>query len=601
MIEFIALESEPHGSFQQDITYPQAVPAVNLTTALLNLQMQTFQSYFGQGVLYLRLAATATKDKLLINGQPLELAALPALVWVKVDISSYTINGVNKLQVGLNTVNQKLQLKIPYPVLVDQTKQYQKNNGFKLIDTLIENEIAAGFPSAQLVVIHNGAIVKQKSYGRVNRYSQTGQMLTAAPRVTDGTLYDIASNTKMWATNLALQKLVYEQQLDLKAKIASIFPIFKDQPDDQIKGKNDLTVQDLLEHQAGFPADPQYFDNHDPLAARIYTQDRSQILAKISATPLSYQPGTKTIYSDVDYMLLGLIIEKITGQREDEYVFKNIYEPLGLLHITFNPLAHGFNREQIAATELDGNTFAGCNYFNHVRTNTIQGEVHDSKAYYTMKGVSGHAGLFSNAADLAVLAQMVLNYGGYARQQFFDLNTLAEFAKPKSADPTFGLGWRRQADDGYARIFSNQPGSNTIGHTGWTGTVTLVDFQREIAIILLTNKRNSPIINQQTKDFAGSHYLVGKYGDLISLVYAALDEDSVAANDQKLWDLLRSKYIQIVIQPAAAVQADKQDLAALYQTVIDRAQSNHDICQLLQSSLGIEIKQFLAEDLGEKS
>lgn len=272
-----------------------------------------------------------------------------------------------------------------------------------------------------------------------------------------------------------------------------------------------------------------------------------------------------------------------------------------MLHITFNPLAHGFNREQIAATELDGNTFAGCNYFNHVRTNTIQGEVHDSKAYYTMKGVSGHAGLFSNAADLAVLAQMVLNYGGYARQQFFDLNTLAEFAKPKSADPTFGLGWRRQADDGYARIFSNQPGSNTIGHTGWTGTVTLVDFQREIAIILLTNKRNSPIINQQTKDFAGSHYLVGKYGDLISLVYAALDEDSVAANDQKLWDLLRSKYIQIVIQPAAAVQADKQDLAALYQTVIDRAQSNHDICQLLQSSLGIEIKQFLAEDLGEKS
>ncbi|MDF7683262.1 penicillin binding protein PBP4B [Lactobacillus sp. ESL0679] len=593
-VTFKRLEGEPQGAFQVNAIYPEKVPLANVATALLNNQMQYFTSYQGQGELDILLEKPVDLS-LFINGQEISLAQLPVKVWLALDLSKLTVNGRNKLQLAGTFNEGKVHLKIPFLVLQNHAEDTENrdNDGFNLIDNLINNQIKFGFPSAQLVVVHNGQIVKQSTYGRVNSYSPDGKRLTTAPKVTDETLYDIASNTKMWATNLALQKLVYEKKLTIKSRVADIFPEFKDQSQDKIKGKDDLTIQDILEHQAGFPADPQYFDNHNELADKIYTQNRDEILAKIIATPLSYQPGTKTIYSDVDYMLLGLIIEKITGQREDDYVRENIYQPLGLKHIAFNPLQHGFQRAETAATELDGNTFAGTADFNHVRTTTIQGEVHDSKAYYTMKGISGHAGLFSNATDLAVLAQLVLNHGGYGRKQLFDLDTLAEFAKPKSTDPTFGLGWRRQADSGYARIFSNAPTANTIGHTGWTGTLSLVDFEQQTVIILLTNKRNSPLIDGQKKDFVGDHYLVGKYGDIVSLVYSALDGDSFAANNQKLWGLIQTRYQQLSQQPELATLADKHDLAAIYQTLVDRSQQDVAAKNVLDSALGQKIKNFV--------
>ncbi|PNB76984.1 penicillin binding protein PBP4B, partial [Pseudomonas sp. FW305-BF6] len=108
-------------------------------------------------------------------------------------------------------------------------------------------------------------------------------------------------------------------------------------------------------------------------------------------------------YSDVDYMLLGTIVEKITGQKLDEYVENEIYKPLKLKDTVFNPLQKGFKPKEIAATELLGNTRDGVINFPNVRTYTLQGEVHDEKAFYSMGGVSGHAGLFSTTSDLAVL------------------------------------------------------------------------------------------------------------------------------------------------------------------------------------------------------
>ncbi len=112
-------------------------------------------------------------------------------------------------------------------------------------------------------------------------------------------------------------------------------------------------------------------------------------------------------------MLLGFIIEKITNKRLDQYVKEALYEPLGLKNVTFNPLDNGFKADGIAATELNGNTRDGLITFDNMRTDTIQGTVHDEKAYYAMGGISGHAGLFANASDLAVLVQTVMNRGGY--------------------------------------------------------------------------------------------------------------------------------------------------------------------------------------------
>ena len=330
-----------------------------------------------------------------------------------------------------------------------------------------------GFTSAQLVVARYGKIIKKTNYGNVNSYNKDGSRIKDGKAVDDNTLYDLASNTKMYATNLAIEKLVTDGQLDVSKKVQEYIPDFKDQEGDKILSKNDLTIREILEHQAGFPPDPQYHNrNYNPekpddpqpnANQKLYSQNRDEILQKIIKTPLQYVPGTKTAYSDVDYMLLGFIIEKITNKRLDQYVKEALYEPLGLKNVTFNPLDNGFKADGIAATKLNGNTRDGLITFDNMRTDTIQGTVHDEKAYYAMGGISGHAGLFANASDLAVLVQTVMNRGGYGNTMLFSEDVHDQFIKPKDTSVTYGLGWRRKGHIGYQWAFSpiaNAEGNN---------------------------------------------------------------------------------------------------------------------------------------------
>ncbi|WEV70634.1 penicillin binding protein PBP4B [Lactobacillus sp. ESL0785] len=577
------------------------------TWSLLNNVTRKFYGFAGQGYLYV-YSNNASKFGLYVNGKKVALKAVKPNSWTKINIARVTKNGNNSLQIARKgtSASDTLQIKVPYPTLVNQAKEKKnlQNNSFKLMDTLIKQEIKHGFSSAQIAIVHNGKIIKQSSYGLLDSYSESGERLTTGPKVNNSTLYDLASNTKMYATNFAIQKLVSEGKLDINAKVSSIFPDFQDKADDKIKGKSNLTIRDILMHQAGFPADPQYHNNnYDPTnpsvnkanANPVYTQDRSQALNKIIATPLNYVPGTKTIYSDVDYMLLGLIVEKITGQREDDYVEHNIYQPLGLTHTLYNPLQKGFTKNQITAAELNGNTRDHTISFNNVRTHTLQGEVHDEKAFYTMKGVSGHAGLFSNASDLAVLAQTVINRGGYGKHRIFDEDTLDEFIKPKSTDPSYGLGWRRQASGKYAWAFSNFADESTVGHTGWTGTLTVVDPKENTAVILLTNCRNTPIINakQTPNDFAGSHYRLAKYGDIVGLAFAGINHDSKNANNQKLISLVTQRYNEIVKNKGDQTFADKNDLAALYGSLKSRRKHGNNVDKFMKSHLGVTIKKFI--------
>ncbi|WP_198010594.1 serine hydrolase, partial [Clostridium sartagoforme] len=134
-------------------------------------------------------------------------------------------------------------------------------NTLDLIDTLINNDVKYGFTSAQLAVIKDGVLVKNSAYGTVNAYNKDGSLKTDSPKVTTDTLYDLASNTKMYSTNYAIQKLVSDGQINISDKITKYFPDFKDGENDPIKGKAGLTIQHLLEHQGGFPADPQYHNN----------------------------------------------------------------------------------------------------------------------------------------------------------------------------------------------------------------------------------------------------------------------------------------------------------------------------------------------------
>ncbi|AZB44853.1 penicillin binding protein PBP4B [Bacillus sp. FJAT-42376] len=393
--------------------------------------------------------------------------------------------------------------------------------GLRKVDKLILDEISQGFPGAALIVIKDGKIVKNEAYGYKKKYN--GLTLLERPeKMKRDTLFDLASNTKMYAANFALQRLVSQGKIKLEDRIQSYIPEFRDQETDVIKGKDTLRIIDVLHHTAGFPPDPQY---HNPKVSKnLFSQDRDLTISMISKTPLAYKPGTKNIYSDVDYMLLGAIIEKVTGRQLDEYVEKHLYRPLGLKDTVFNPLQKGFKPKDAAATELMGNTRDGVIDFPNIRTYTLQGEVHDEKAFYSMGGVSGHAGLFSNTHDMAVLLQTMLNGGSYGKKELFSKETAQEFVQPSSVNPTYGLGWRLNGNESMEWMFGPYASREAFGHTGWTGTVTIMDPAYNLGIVLLTNKKHSPLVDpaKDSNTFQGDQFVTGKYGSVVTAVYEAM-------------------------------------------------------------------------------
>jgi CubicO group peptidase (beta-lactamase class C family) len=411
-------------------------------------------------------------------------------------------------------------------------------DAFSLIDTIINNDVKNGFPGGQLVIWQNGKIIKNTNYGYTSNYNPNGTpfLQSDKQKVNNDTLYDLASNTKMYATNYALQKLVYENKLDINKKIQDYFPDFKDLETDKIKGKNTLTVQMLLHHVGGFPADPKYFDKNyiddstytdaNTKVNLYYSQNKSKTLEQIKKTPLIYTPGTQNLYSDVDYMLLGFLVEKISGMSLDKYVADNFYKPLGLSHITYSPLKNGFTKSDCAATELNGNSRDGkIDSFENIRKGVIQCEVHDEKAYYSMNEISGHAGLFSNATDLTKLASLMLTGGKANGKTFFDQKTIDLFTEPNTLSDTYGLGWRRQGDaKDYSAIFSDLASTKSFGHTGWTGTLTLIDPETNTIIVYLTNRKNTPVVSTEApfNEFAGDDFTAGWYEPIARLSYMAL-------------------------------------------------------------------------------
>jgi len=545
------LSEVPNADWQADIAFPDYLNYVDDTLIVNN--MYTFTSYQNQGKLYINAKPGVTSARIFINGFEMdttEICKNPGTNFV-VDYSKVAKNGRNTIQVTniepKNTaMKDGISLKIPYPQVMSGSAESVGMNKktLDLIDTLINNDVKYGFTSAQLAVIKDGVMVKNSAYGNVNSYNQDGTPKIDSPKVTTETLYDIASNTKMYATNYAIQKLVSDGKINISDKITKFFPQFADGENDPIKGKAGLTIQHLLEHQGGFPADPQYHNNKfnqqtqkpDPNVNNpLYSQDKAATIEMILKTPLQYAPGTKTVYSDVDYMLLGLIVEKVTGMNLDAYVENTFYKPLGLNNIVYNPLQKGFSKDNIAATELNGNTRDGAISFENIRKYTLQGEVHDEKAYYSMNGVSGHAGLFANASDLAKLAQVMLNDGGYGNNKFFSKNTIEEFTKRKSSSPTWGLGWWREGDNGRVWYFGTQSSSNTYGHQGWTGTLTVIDPESNLVIVLLTNKINSPLIDNtiNANMFLGNKFTTATLGTIPTLVYESIihnNDDAIDAN-----------------------------------------------------------------------
>ena len=558
----------PSWEWQKTASFPDWKNYTDDTLAMNS--MISFQGYHGQGRLMLDVSEETESFNLYVNGVKADLYGMGGIL--SVDFSAVAADGINTLQISNILplgLKKAVTVYIPYPEVLPGEGETGGIHplAIKLVEDLIASDIAWGFPSAQLAVVRNGRTVYENAWGKTNAYTPDGTPADSAPAVTKDTMYDLASVSKMFSVNYAVQKLVTDGTLDINTRVVDILgDAFAEDTldltyagsdpasdrDQQIAWKRELTVRQLLTHQAGFPVGPQYYNPDYDMAKQdwgasgsnlIYAVNREDTLKAIFRTPLLYEPDSRTLYSDVDYILLGFIVEKLTGERLDAYVKKTFYEPLGLEHTTFLPLENGFAAEDCAATELNGNTRDHHVSFPGIREETLQGQVHDENAWYCMEGVSGHAGLFSSASDLARLASVMIT-GGYGPYRFFSRNVLDLFIAPKSANyGQWGQGWWRQGDDQRVWYFGTQAGSDTVGHQGWTGTLVMVDPSRDLTIAYLTNKINSPLIDGSNLNrFRGNAYTASTLGFVPQILSIGLDENRDISG--QLMDLLADMTVE---------------------------------------------------------
>lgn len=545
--------SFPEAEWQLDVTFPDWKGDVNAAFAVNN--RVGFYCYEGQGKLYLSPDEKCDGFSIYVNGEKLDTGILVNGKEYVADISEITKNGLNSLQIS-NIGEGKVRAAIPYPIVIDGTPDEVgiSEEAFKCIDRIITSDIENGFSSAQLAVVKDGRLVYNKAWGNVRTYDEKGNPIKSDP-VTTETLYDLASNTKMYSVNYAIQHLLTNGEIELDKKICDILGegFYEDtikidyegydavSLDDNKRWKSELTVRDLLRHQGGFPPALQYFNDRYDNASQQFNSDNENILyvgtagdeatrentlKAIFGTPLMYEPGTQTIYSDIDYMLLCYCVEKITGQRMDDYLKETFFEPMGLEHITYNPLQNGFAKNDCAATELMGNSRDGNVDYSDIRTETIQGEVHDPNAFYCMAGVSGHAGLFSDASDLAKLASVMLT-GGYGDKKFFSQDVRDMFVAPKNeAFTSYGLGWWREGDHVRDKYFGTVTSSDTYGHQGFTGTLTVIDPDKNLVVVILTNKIHSQLLegDETLNQYKGNFYTTATLGFVSEILQIGMED-----------------------------------------------------------------------------
>ncbi|MFC6440894.1 penicillin binding protein PBP4B [Bowmanella sp. JS7-9] len=476
-----------------------------------------FFAYAGRGELIID-NRDATSAEILINDQLINISTpLSPHQHYRYDLGRRTRDGVNTLEVrNVQPEGASLTIRVPYPTLAAKTSNDKR---FAKVDALIKQEVADGFPGAVLMVMQHGQIIKHSAYGYQRKYADGGSLLPQPVPMTEDTLFDLASNTKMFATNLALMKLVSDGRLDVSLPISHYLPEYRD------NGRDIRLVRDLLTHSAGYAPQVGFHTPDNPLGKRFFSHDGDKTRRLLTQhVPFTSGRGQGHVYSDTDYMLLGVLIERIAGVPLDVYVESQIYHPLHLHHTMFNPVSKGIMPSQVAATEIHGTTRAGRVEHPGIRHYVLQGEVHDEKAWYAMQGVAGHAGLFSNGEDMAVLCQLLLNRGGYGQQHIFDPGVLDMFLSPEVDNATYGLGWRRAGNGQQRWHFGAYASPQAYGHTGWTGTVTVIDPAYDLAIVLLSNLRHSDIVEDEegNAEFVGKQFETGKYGSIVTLIYEAL-------------------------------------------------------------------------------
>lgn len=578
---------------QAEQTFP--IPMKEYDDSILPNNYLAFTAYKGQAYIYFWAQGLASFD-LYINNQKVPTQSICTGKPMCFDASPYIQNGRNMLYIaaltpagnGMAQEQPSLQVKIPYPVILplsnsqEALKKQQKDAPYsaetlEIVDQLLTAETEAGFPGAQLVIIKDGKMIKNSAYGAISRVDSAGNTLDEVIPVTEKTLFDLASNTKMYAVNFAIQKLISERRLALTDTVHHFFPQFVDAKKSKIKGKADITIFDLLTHQSGLPVGRAYSQKIKKLKNVSEKSYREHTFDLIMETPLVYLPRQTVLYSDINYMLLTYIIEKVTGIGVAEYVADNFYRPLGLDRICFTPLRQGFTLDEIAATEIRAKPRTQAAIDGAQTTELIHGTVHDSEAYTAMEEISGHAGLFANAESIAVLAQVMLNKGGYGVKRFLDPSVAGYFTAQQGAQE-------------YTWAFSPLASAGTFGHTGWTGTLTIIDPAEHLIIILLTNAKNTvPAHNTRNSRFEGDYYLAKQYGAITALIYEAFRQPMQAQLESMLIELAEKKYEMLQQISAFNNQGYINDLAAIMKIVKQRAQKSAGLRKFLKTETAAQI------------
>jgi CubicO group peptidase (beta-lactamase class C family) len=331
---------------------------------------------------------------------------------------------------------------------------------------VVERAVSAqAFPGCSLAITLGGELVAHKAIGRFT-YDP------ASPEVTTASIFDLASLTKVVATT-AMAMILYERGLlDLEASVTAIVPEFAGPLTEDDPRRREVTLHMLLAHSSGLPAYEKLF---------LRAKTREDLLQAAFTTSLAAAPGARAEYSDIGFIILGVVLERLADESLDLFCQREIFGPLGMTHTTFNPASA--LKSSIPPT-ADDRTF---------RQRIIQGEVQDENAS-VLCGIAGHAGLFSTAEDLAIFAHAMLN-GGYP---ILRSSTIELFSRRESAPEgtSRALGWDTpSAPSQSGKYFSPR----SFGHLGYTGTSLWIDPDRQLSISLLTNRTWPDCQNQAIK------------------------------------------------------------------------------------------------------
>jgi uncharacterized protein YbbC (DUF1343 family)/CubicO group peptidase (beta-lactamase class C family) len=328
-----------------------------------------------------------------------------------------------------------------------EKKDSRNQSGFAPIDSIMEKAVADGnIPGGVVLIGHHGKVVYRKAFGSRSLEPDREAM-------TLDTIFDLASLTKCVATTESVMKLFEQGKIRLNDPVAAYLPAFAQ------NGKQDITIRELMTHYSGLAPD---LDLATPWQGRETAFDMA-----MRQTPQS-PPGSRFVYSDINFETLGFIVERVSGMTLNEFARKNIYDPLGMKETTFLPPPEWIPR--IAPTAYDENG------------KMLRGVVHDPTAR-RMGGVAGHAGLFSTADDLSKLAQDLLS--GYKVLNASSVEKMSTPQNSPTAASLRGLGW--DIDSPFASNRGELLPVGSFGHTGFTGTSLWIDPITDTYLIVLTN------------------------------------------------------------------------------------------------------------------